>query len=114
MAERDLYLEYKIVPQFWGWVLLILFALSILGYGMLSHMIIPDAPREWDFGQFPDTPALSVYSTTEPSPGMEYPRVISVLPGARPLEKENVAREVSPVERGTAPIQEHELKGTGK
>jgi hypothetical protein len=34
MQEKDLYLEYKIIPQLWGWVLLVLFAASILGYGM--------------------------------------------------------------------------------
>ncbi len=110
MEEKDLYLEYKIIPQLWGWVLLILFAASILGYGMLSHMIIPDAPREWDFGQFPDTPAQSVYSTVEPLRGAGYPRVIQILPGAAPLEKEDFRKKTSPVESGTAPVQEHEPK----
>lgn len=110
MEEKDLYLEYKIVPQFWGWTLLILFAASILGYGMWSHMVIPDAPREWDFGQFPDTPAQSVYSTQEPVRGAESPKVIGVLPEARPLEEMRKIPK-SPMERGTAPVQEHETKG---
>lgn len=109
MEEKDLYREYKILPQFWGWILLILFAASILGYGMWSHMIIPDAPREWDFGQFPDTPAESVYSTVEPVRGAQYPRVIPVLPGARPLEEMHRMKK-SPMEKGTAPVQEHEPK----
>lgn len=109
MEEKELYLEYKIIPQFWGWVLLILFAASIFGYGMWSHMIIPDAPREWDFGQFPDTPAESVYSTTEPVRGAVYPNVVKTLPEALPLEEEHEIPE-SPMEKGTAPVQEHEGK----
>jgi hypothetical protein len=109
MEEKDLYLEYKILPQFWGWVLLILFAASILGYGMLSHMILPDTPREWDFGQFPDAPAESVYSTVEPVRGAAYPNVIKTLPEARPLEEEQEIPE-SRMEKGTAPMQEHEPK----
>jgi hypothetical protein len=72
-------------------------------------MIIPDTPREWDFGQFPDTPAESVYSTVEPVRGEGYPNVIKALPEAMPLEEEHEIPE-SPMEKGTAPVQEHEPK----
>ncbi len=49
-----------------AWVLLILLTMSILAYGLVMHLTIPDPPRQWDFGTLPDTPAQSVFSTEEP------------------------------------------------
>jgi hypothetical protein len=80
------YEEYKVPPQIWGWVLLILFALSLMGYGMWSHHLIPDPPRYWDHGSLPDTPAQSEYSTYVPSPLTTRERVVSPLPEGKPLE----------------------------
>jgi hypothetical protein len=90
--EKEVYLEYeeyKVPPQFWGWVLLILFALSLMGYGMWSHHLIPDPPRFWDHGSLPDTPAESVYSTFVPSPIKTEKRIVGPLPEGRPLEPGN-------------------------
>ncbi|HEX8950180.1 MAG TPA: hypothetical protein VF790_14525 [Dissulfurispiraceae bacterium] len=86
MKERDRYIEYKIVPQFWGWVIITLYSAVIIGFGMLVHHIVPERPREWNYGQLPDTPAESVYSTVKPPEGAKPERVIPRLPEARPLD----------------------------
>ena len=63
MSEKHIYDEYKVPPQLWGWVILVLFAAAIVSYGMWLMMIVPDAPRYWDHGERRDTPAESIYST---------------------------------------------------
>lgn len=83
------YEEYKAPPQVWGWVILILFAVSLMAYGMWSHHLIPDPPRYWQHGSLPDTPAESEYSTFIPDPVTTKKRVVSPLPEGRPLEPEN-------------------------
>ena len=51
MSEKHIYDEYKVPSQFWGWVILVLFATAIVSYGMWLMMVVPDAPRYWDHGQ---------------------------------------------------------------
>lgn len=80
MEEKDIYDEYKVLPPFWGWAILIVFCAMILGYGMWSHHMVQNIKRQWDFGQLPDTPGQSVYSTVEPTVS-EAPRQITPLPG---------------------------------
>ena len=67
-----------------GWLFIVAFSASIAGYGWLVYRIIPDAPRRWDFGQLPDTPAESIYSTEEPKGSSHPPRQLLRLPEARP------------------------------
>ena len=50
-----------------SWIIIIVFSASILTWGMVSHHMVPDGPREWDFGQVPSTPGESRHSTLEPS-----------------------------------------------
>jgi len=68
------YEEFKQVRQVWTWLAILLMAVIILGWGMVTHMAVPDVPRHWDFDTLPDTPALSPYSTVPP------PRVKRVPP----------------------------------
>jgi len=83
------YIEDKHLPgPAWGWAILILFSVSILGFGMWLMMAVPDVPREWNFGFYHETPAESVYSTEEPPArlpaGIKQKRVIPELPEADP------------------------------
>jgi hypothetical protein len=57
------YEEYKDEKQTWIWTAVIIFSVLLLSWGMLLHMIIPDAPRSWDFDVLPDAPGQSKYST---------------------------------------------------
>jgi hypothetical protein len=50
----------------WGWVILIALSAFLIAWGMLIHMLCPDMPVKWDFGQADDTPSASKYSTQEP------------------------------------------------
>ncbi len=83
------YEEYKVPPQFVGWIILFLFGLSLMGYGMWSHHLVHDPPRYWDHGSLPDTPAQSMYSTMAPplpmKPGMI---VVNPMPEGRPMESD--------------------------
>lgn len=88
-SERKNYVEYKIFAQFWGWIILIFISFGILLFAHLMHLIVPDIPRQWDFGQKPQTPAESVFSTRLPpsqsAPGLQ---LVVPLPEARPFVKE--------------------------
>lgn len=89
MDEKDIYEEYKVAPQCWGWALLILFSAAIMSYAMWMMYIVPDPPRYWDHGERLDTPAESVYSTYEPSPITTKKKIVKPLPEGQPLEPEN-------------------------
>ncbi len=93
MSEEHLYEEYKVPPQIWGWVMLIVFALVISGFGMWAHHGIPDPPRHWDHGEMLDTPAESVFSTFEPSPIGTKNKLVHALPEGRPLDKKQQEQE---------------------
>jgi len=67
MEDKHLYDEHQELPSPWEWVILIVFSASIAGFGWLVYILVPDGPRYWDFGQLPDTPAESIYSTEQPN-----------------------------------------------
>lgn len=82
------YIEDKYLPgPFWGWIILILFSVSVLGFGMWLMMAVPDVPRQWNFGTYPDTPAASVYSTKQPPADVPVYRVVPELPESSPLSR---------------------------
>jgi len=85
MADKHLYDEHKELPSpVWEWVIIILFSASIAGYGWLVYGLVADPPRHWDFGQLPDTPAESIYSTEQPASGVKPAGQIQRLPEALP------------------------------
>lgn len=65
------YEQYKQVGRVWTWLAIVLLAVVTLGWGMVTHMAVPDVPRHWDFGTLPDTPGQSVYATMPPPPQRE-------------------------------------------
>jgi hypothetical protein len=75
------YEEYKVLPQFWGWLVLILASAIILGWGMFLMFAVPEVKRAWDFGTVADTPAESAYSTNRPPTEANAPRQVEQLPG---------------------------------
>lgn len=78
--EHEKYEEYNVLPQFQGWVVLIVLSLFLIGTGMLTHFIVRDVPRWWDFGQMPDIPGQSPFSTIEPSKHISPPSQLTPLP----------------------------------
>jgi hypothetical protein len=60
------YEEYKSVRQIWTWLAILLLAVITLGWGMVTHMAVPDPARHWDFDVLADTPGLSPHSTAPP------------------------------------------------
>ena len=70
---RKEYEEQTIISSFWSWVILIVFPITILGWGMFVEMIVSVGPSRWDFGALPDTPSQSVYSTASPPSDVQCP-----------------------------------------
>ncbi|GFO54041.1 hypothetical protein GMSM_10480 [Geomonas sp. Red276] len=67
-----------------SWLIIIAFSAAIMIFGWIVYVVVPDAPRYWDFGQFADTPADSPYSTRTPPVARKLPRQIPPLPEAQP------------------------------
>jgi hypothetical protein len=87
MEQRKRYDEDQELPSPWEWVIIVLFSAAIMGFGWMVYLLIPDAPRQWDFGQLPDTPAEYIYSTHEPDPAKRVPRQIPQLPESQPQQQ---------------------------
>jgi len=69
----------------WGWIVAILVAALVVGWGLLSFFTVRDEPRTWHFGVLPDAPGQSIYSTREsPDAAGPVPTQIPALPEARP------------------------------
>jgi len=67
----------------WGWAIAIAITLALLVWGLAHYAFVRDAPREWDFGALDDTPARSVYSTTQPPKSGAPPQQLPLLPKAQ-------------------------------
>ncbi|WP_224984102.1 hypothetical protein [Geomonas agri] len=83
MEQKPDYDEQQELRSPWEWVILIAFSGAIMGFGWLVYLLVQDAPRRWDFGQLPDAPAESIYSSEEPRGKAQ--RQIRPLPEAVPL-----------------------------
>lgn len=83
MEERPEYDEQLELRSPWEWIILVALTASIMGFGWLAYLLIQDAPRRWDFGQLPDAPAESIYSSEQPA--NKGRRQIQALPEAVPL-----------------------------
>ena len=86
MEEKHLYEEHQELPSPWGWLIIIIFSASIAGFGWLVYLLVPEGPRHWDFGQLPDAPAESIFSTDQPDVSKKAQRQIWTLPEAKPLK----------------------------
>jgi hypothetical protein len=84
MAEKKKYDEERELPSPWEWVIVTLLSLAIIGYGLLAYRFVLEGPRHWDFGQLPDAPGESIYSTEEPPTALRPGRQIPPLPEAQP------------------------------
>jgi hypothetical protein len=79
--------QFEEVGLGWSWVIVILFTVGILAWGVSLHTFVPDAPREWDFGAMPVAPGDTVYTTAKPpADGLNPPRQMEQLPEAQPPE----------------------------
>lgn len=86
MSEKKWYVEEYEISAFASWVVIILFSAAIAGFGLMVYCLIPDAPRRWNYGQLPDTPAESIYSTEEPAAGRRPARQLPRLPESYPVQ----------------------------
>lgn len=94
MSDKRWYDEDQEISSFASWVVIILFSASIMAFGWIVYLLIPDGPRSWNFGQLPDAPAESVYSTEVPQGKMKPRPQIYRLPEAQPHS--TVPAEIKP------------------
>lgn len=81
------YEEYRIIPPPWHWVVLAVFAVALVGWGLWIYGMVGESPRQWDFGALPDTPGEDLYSTDQPGREKLPPRQLAPLPEAAPIER---------------------------
>ena len=79
--EPKWYEEEKEMPQVWAWVTITLFSATILGYGIVTYLLVDDGPRQWDYRTLADAPSDSIYNTTLPKKPAKAPPLIAPLPG---------------------------------
>ncbi len=77
------YEELTIISSITSWIILIVFPIIILSWGMFAEMIIPDIQPQWDFGVLPDTPSQSDYSTALSPSDINVPKQIQRIPDAQ-------------------------------
>lgn len=65
MAQRPE--EYHAISTLSSWLLIGVLCAGILVWGFANYRYIQDAPRQWNFGQLPDAPGESIYSSSPPS-----------------------------------------------
>ena len=97
--ELNRYDEELEISSLASWLIIIIFAAAIMAFGWVVYLLVPDAPRHWDFGQLPDTPAENIYSTEEPKAERTPQRQLPRLPGAQPVNPtpaERTPRETRP------------------
>lgn len=83
--------DHKEVSGAWGWAIIALLCVAILGWGYANYFYIKDAPRQWDFATLPDVPSQSVYSTDTPPQPAGAPRQIAPLPEAQSRSSQETA-----------------------
>ncbi|HEX2866267.1 MAG TPA: hypothetical protein VHO03_04450 [Ignavibacteriales bacterium] len=55
--------EIEMTP-FWAWFAITALCVWVFGWGMFIMMNVEDLRRSWDFGEYEDTPASSVLSSS--------------------------------------------------
>lgn len=79
--------EYTKIKQKTGWILIALMSVSLIGWAMISMIIIKNKERVWKYAILDDTPAASVYSTYWYNKTPVVPLQVDTLPGVKNKEK---------------------------
>lgn len=72
--------EYRGISSAASWMIILAFCASLVGWGLFNYWLIPDTPRQWDFGTLPDAPGESIYSTGSTPQDKAPPSQIPPLP----------------------------------
>jgi flagellar basal body-associated protein FliL len=82
-GQQKEYEEQTLISSAASWVILIVFPIIILSWGMFVEMIVMVGSSRWDFGVLPDTPSQSQYSTVTPPPDVNVPYQMQRIPYAQ-------------------------------
>lgn len=93
-SEADNYEEYREISLARTWFIVAALCLFLVGSGLAVHRLLPDRPRDWNYGALDAIPGQSVYGTSRPRPLSvgpaetgKVPVQLAPPPGALPLEK---------------------------
>jgi hypothetical protein len=103
MDERERNEEYRMIGSAASWLILVVFTAAVISWGMWMMMTVRDAPREWDMGALPETPASSEYSSIEPPQTQNPPRQLAPVPGSVPIDTVEHGVYSPPEPRETVP-----------
>ncbi len=78
--------EHERHSGLWSWAIIVGFSAIIVAWGLAQFRLIPDAPREFDYGALKDVPGQSQYSVEPAPPGTSVPRQLQTLPEAMPVK----------------------------
>jgi uncharacterized iron-regulated membrane protein len=90
------YEEYHELSALWGWVLMLLLCLSLIGWALFNYSRVKDRQRQWDYGAVPEAPAGSVFTTSQPAAGPTVQQQIEPLPNKQPLPPPPPAPQETP------------------
>jgi hypothetical protein len=94
--------ENNSAGSFKDWVIMLIIAALVSGWGLFVYFRVQDRPRQWDFGVLPDAPSQSIYSTTPPPGNAAVPTQTPVLPEATPWQADK-QKKTSPADSTAAP-----------
>lgn len=80
------YEEYHEWSTFWSWAFIAFLSGALITICMVAMMMIPDVPRQWNFGGLDFTPSASEYSMVRPGPAVE--EMVIPLPEGVTMEEE--------------------------
>ena len=83
---KEKYDEYKLMPQLWGWILLLALSASLILWAHWIHSARPSVEWQWDYSSLPQTPAESIYSSESTHPEAELEQQLPVPSESKPLE----------------------------
>ncbi len=95
--------ENKPFPWWIGWAFVILLSCSVIAWGLLNYVLVQDAPRQWEFGQLPQTPGESEYSSNQAPQPASAPAQLIPLPEIRGRLREVESAEHSRPRPATSP-----------
>jgi hypothetical protein len=69
-----------------SWAIIVAFSAGLIVWGLVQFWLVPDAPREFDYGALKDVPGQSQYGIEESPAGTNVPKQIPPLPEAVPVK----------------------------
>lgn len=98
--------ERRFTSQAKGWVILMVLSATLIGWGLATYALVPEGPRQFDFGQLPDAPGESEYTTASGQRHPPPPQIVPLPEAATQPGSDQRRREMLDPNRGLQTNQE--------